>query len=461
MSRFQLKITDEQASTVDLSGTDAVWTEYTPAMPEIVKVTALSATEDGGEQTGLVFRNPTELCRVEFLGSIETVRATIARLNLLFRQAERYQRRRTGQPVYLEMQRPTSGAWQKSEILNGRIELSAGMLDSGWATGYVEAVLHWTRRYYWQEGGVLLPLTNRNGTNSLSPLTVYNHKDSDAGHDNFVEIAAGDITGDLPGPVSLTLTNTAGSAAGDLFVALGANGNITTMTHMLEAETGRIGGVTLASGTASNGGYTQQPVTTSWAEFMRWTLDGSFLAGLDRSFFRLLGRFYTAPPANTQVKAQINLGSGQVLWEGPVYMLATTVQIQEIGLVQLPPQPVGASNFGTLYLSLFAKNTGGVVTLNTDYVQLSWLDGWRQYKPKTNGIASSSHLTDNGAEQLLYTAQAGLNRLANYVAYGAPLWLRPGETHRLYILHQDTSGAADATRTLTVQVTHYPRRLTI
>lgn len=460
MSRFLLKITDVQASTVDLSGTDAFWTEYAPAMPEIVKVTALSATEDGGEQTALVFRNPTEACRVQFLGSIETVRATIARLNLLFRQAERYQRLRVGSPVYLEMQRPTSGAWQRSEILNGRIELSEGMLDTGWATGYVEAVLHWTRRYYWQEDGVLLPLTNRNASNTTAPLAVYNHRDSDAGHDNFVEIAAGDITGDLPGPVSLTLANTAATTAGDLFVAVGANMNVTTMTHILEAETGRIGGTTLASATASNGGYTQQTMTTGWAEVMRWTMDGSFLGALAGGFFRLLARFYTAPLPGTQIKAQVNLGSGQILWEGPVYTSSPTAQIQEIGVVQLPPQAVGSSNFGILYLSLFVKNSGGGLLL-IDYVQLSRLDGWRQYKPKTGGIAPAWQLTDNGADNLLYTSQAGLNRLANYVAYGAPLQLRPGEKHRLYVLHQDTGGAADATRTLTVQILHYPRRLTI
>jgi len=430
-----LRITDG-TTTVMLSSTNMVTIHYLPQV---------SSQKD-----------ITETAEIIFTTSIALERADINSLNRLFEQARRYQLLRIGSAVYVEYKLvDTDADYYRSEIKDGRIVLEIGR----------RASIIWTREAFWEGPETQIPLTNGNGTNNITGLTVYNHDDADVGHDNYVSIAAVDVVGDLPAPPRLEIKNNYDSTtrAANMFVAHNVNSNPGTLAHILEAESAT--GGTTTENANSSGGYDKAlswEVTTE-TQLLDWTLSTAVLNACAGNFFRLLIRLATGLAySDLWLKVKIKMGL-TVIWESEWILAPNGFSLFELATAQLPAYLAGAGDIYPAHLVLFGKrNAAGTHYLNVDYMQLSPLDGWRKLQPQGYQLGYLARLMDDMIDDYLYTDSWDTpGKFGNYYSASAPLALIPNKLQRLYFLHDTGGGSSAIARTLGIKVFYRPRRCSI
>lgn len=302
-------------------------------------------------------------------------------------------------------------------------------------------------------------------TIDTSGVTVWNHDDSGTDHNNYLDIAAAEVTGDLPAPLRLEITNWTNSTnrANNVFVAHNVLSDPANFSHMLEAEAAS-GGTTTADTTCSNDSRKALSWTnTAESELLTWTLSTAVLNACRGNYFRLLARFATTP-AYTDLWVRVRIKfSLTTIWEGPQVLLNNVYNLQDLGVLQLPPYLVGAGDIYPLNLVLYGqRNVSGTHSLSLDFVQLSPLDGWRKFSPRGYGLAYGVRLVDDGIEGQTYTeGWATAGKTGHYIGSGERIMVWPNARQRLYFLHDGISGVAAIDRTLRVQGFYRPRRLTI
>ena len=440
--------------------------EYDPRTPDENEIRIESPFMDGAERPIASYRNLGEVARVAILGegTIATVQNAIRDINRAFAQARRRQRTHLGDKVFLNYIPDGYSSTFRSEIIGGRAELSEGAMGWQWLDRNIEIRVAWERRFFWEGLEAQIPLTNANGTGNTTGLAVWNHDDAGAGHDNYVEIAAADVSGDLAAAPRLEITNTfnSSSRAYELSIAQNVQSSPATLVHMLEAEAGT-GGTTSADASCSGGSRKDLAwsVTTE-AQLLSWTLDTTLLNACAGNYFRMLTRFASSPTySDAWLRFRIKYGVSTI-WEGPQVLLASLPLLQDLGVLQLPPYLVGAGDLSPLSLVLYGqRNQSGTHTVYLDFVQLSALDGWRKLTPRGYGLAYGMRVIDDGIDDFLYADDGATYKAGYYVGSGERIQVWPNAKQRLYFLHNNDTGGSQIDRTLSVKAFYRPRRLVI
>lgn len=452
-------------STITLSGDGALvrGCTYVPRTPSISEQQVTSILRSGGEITALARRNVTESARVVLVGNATAILEQVRALEAMF-PVDEAQRRASSGRMYVEFRIEDTGDVYRSEVLAGRVEWPDVPVGPRLASEAVELVVIWTRRYYWEHVSLLsVPLANGNGANVTDGLTVVNHNDGDAGHDNFVDIDGSDVAGVLPAPAYLSLRNTAGTAywLRDVFVGHNAQSSPATFQAILEAEESLISGTNEATGTASNGFYR----TVAWAggqsdfQAFRWTLSGAQLALAGGNYFRVLARVVSGPSEGLFARLWLGYPASAPVSTlfGTDEVPLTDAPLQDLGVLALPPTPLPTPTDLALSLTLRAA-TGAALGL--DFIQLTPMDSWRQIRQLGFQLAPNAAVVDDGSTQLTYAQGEGGDQLAVYSAFGKPVHLWPGVNQRLSFLWREIT-AMNISRTFSVQVRYRPRRLTL
>lgn len=464
-----LRITDG-VTTVNLTGGTSSFylaEAYAPGTPELSVVEATAeAVRDGGEVTAVTRRNVVETVTLAVVASaFSTVQAAIRGLEVLLQQAQHRQSTRKGAAVYVEYRAADSGDVYRSELLYGRVELDGATGAEGWIAGSaLRCMVLWQRRYYWEGPRAELALQNTSvGSKTTGGVTVYNHSDGATGHNNWVDIAAGDVGGVIPTPAEIALYNSFNSASrtSRAFIANNVYSAPTLFTHILEAEDASsiVGGAAATADANSSNGYRQ---TFAWAgntetNMGYWPLSGTFLDRAKGARFRLLARV-TGASSGVRISARVLLVGLTTVAETPEVALSSG--LNDLGILQLPPWLTGQTGLYELGLYLYGRLTGGA-TVTLDYVQLTPLDGYRQLRPRGYGAAFTTTIVDDGIENALYVQWGAAGKSGHYVGNGAPLQLFPTVAQRLYFLFTNDTGGTDIARTHSVRVYYRPRRLTI
>lgn len=434
------------AVTVNLSSGSCMLLGYTPRPPTDPDATV------------------TESLKVEISGAtIADVQTAYQAIGRAFGFARQKIKTQSGYRVFVNITPDGYTAAYRSEIIDGSIVIEDGGFDAPWVEKRIDAVITWTRRGYWE--GPLTALTLTNGSGSGTSITVYNHDDATANHDNWVQLAAGIVEGDLPTPIYLYANNT--TAAGslkDLYYTGNYIGIPASFTPLLEAESAT-GGTTTADATCSNGNRKDLSwAVTTETTLLTWTLSPSFLQYADNQFFMMLIRFSTAPAyTNLWLRFKVQWNS-QTVWQGPL-IKAGTVTLQELGAIQLPPGLLDAySEQLTLVLSGW-RNQAGTHTLAIDFLHLMPMGNYRKIKAKSGStLAYAATLIDDQIEGDLYSLNGSLYHAPTHIAIGrVVVWPGsiPGVYQRIYFLHQDGAGGAGVDRTLSIQIKYRPRRVTL
>jgi hypothetical protein len=305
----------------------------------------------------------------------------ITAIRLAFEHAKRHKDDAQAAWFYYEVD-DTGDAWM-SKLLGGSV-IYDSILESTWRHNLVVATIIVEHKPYWDAlDEIQVPLSNGNGTNVLTALPVYNHDDGGGAspnhHDNWVEIAAADVLGDLLGPTRLEAINTYASSR--LFTLwIGQNWtDPANFVHILEGESSTTG--TATGDGNSSGAFSMKATLSTAAEatMFTWALTDAFLDTCQGQYFKFLARFQGA--AHTNVKYRIKLQySGTTIWQSGQVILDTSraYQIRDLFTLRLPPWLLGQTNLKALTMIMTGQAIGGTpIDVYLDFLQITPLDGWR------------------------------------------------------------------------------------
>lgn len=439
-----LSLTDG-TTTISLSSSGCLLTHYVPDGPEM---------QANGE-----YKPITET--VEFT-IVETTTALVrTKLNLIERLLAGVNNRlmnRTGPRVYLAFQATGDAAASRSELTNYRLFLEPDAAVA-FAQGILGVRLIVTRVPFWEGARTAIPLTNGNGTNVTSGLTIKAHDDATVGDDNWCNIAGSTIAGSLPSPLEIRMVNNSGAGREyhNFFVANNTVGQ--ALAHIIEGESMVSGyGTAYADAACSNGNYTRR-TGAGWLTF-RWVIPTASLALFRGRYVRILARFRTLNSADRDIRLTLHDNDGLTILARSPQTVAKNgaADIQDCGALALPSAGY-ATNWATVVLEV-AVFTPASETVEIDFIQLTPAEPM-QYRRITQ-VAGYLHpvddaVVDDGIEGLVYfeTTATGLREL-DYIARNEPVCVWPGVDQRLLILHD---GAASLPAwSLSVQAWYRPRR---
>ena len=389
----------------------------------------------------------------------EVIVAAEADLAAMLRKIEEYHSGFLDRPVCLRISDAGGKVWA-SRLHGARMERSGGDSDNG----SLGLRLIMRREDFWQGEERELPLSNRNGANVIGGLSVSNHSDTHAGHDNFVDIASSDVEGDLPSSFHIEMLNSgaSGTLTGDIRVGISFRGDVRSFWHVLEAE--EASGGTLKDDVAASGGGGR---TVSWntageRDLLAWRLSILASSRAMGRWFRPLVRLMT-PVMDDDLWLGIKVAYGSGLASIKSYppgLAAAGKALVELPAAQIPPFTGGTVNLGQTEVRLYAWQAEGQArSLDVDDLMILPLDGWRNFQ-STGGLESGWRLVDEGEPGACYSVTATGERLITHADFGRPLSAIPGRPHRIYFL-QECGGLAPIERTLTVRVFYRPRRIAV
>lgn len=402
----------------------------------------------------------TETIEVTVIGA--TTAATVGNVReverLLHLAGERT-RSGKGKRVWLKYT-PTGDTEWRAEVYDGRFVAGTNTAQ-GYGQKMLEYRLHLTRAHFWEGARTQIPLTNANGTNDTSGLTVYAHDDSGTGHDNYVQIAAADVAGALPAPVELRMTNIDGAGRSYLNFRIANNRWSTSLAHVIEGETAISGYGTAASNAAASGGQYATLTGSGYLTF-RWYVPSATLEIFRGRYVRILARMWTFPSAIREMRLRVYDWSGLVA-RSPLQSVYSTAlgtsYFHDCGVVQLPPTEMSDDTEAWKDVVLELKiATSGSETMAVDYILLMPAEEgcYRHFVQEGYSIANGETVVDGGSPSQTYSDD-GANRFEIYTSQSAPLLIWPNEAQRLYFAWDGSSGAIDWK--FSVKAYYRPRRL--
>lgn len=448
------------ATNIPLSATDALLLDYVP------QTAALSVTGQGTEIYESERQLVTESVRLWLYAATGAlVQAKIATIERFVEETARRQRTRTGDRGYLYIQMSSDTESWRSEIVSARLQAGDDGLRH-WANNGVEVLLILTRRPYWETVAEKeLPLDNTSaGGPATGGVTIYNHDDGDSGHDNWVDVAAADVAGNLPSPLRLRMTNNTGANIGyrNVWQASNAHFAPATFAHVVEGES--MVGITQVADGGSSGGYYGRATWTTLiqhaVDLYKWQLPSSLLTAAAGGHFRVLVRFANAPPTGIELQMHVKTTPSPSfsLWDGPKFT-PTGNLLQDCGIVQLPPGATGGTYYD-LNLVISAEYTG-TSQLDIDFVQLTPADSTRWFRQIGYQLPPNESIENNGPDNRVYNLfYPGGEQAYLYEAYSAVLHIWPNRAQRLVFLFDEATGM-NVNRTSLIRAWYRPRRSTL
>ena len=367
--------------------------------------------------------------------------------------------------LYLRVEYDDIGVTWQSEVLAGEVTGNrSGIATKEFGTDVLTMEIR--RLNFWEESaGGALKLTNQNGTQQAA-ITVWNHTDGAAGHNNYIDISKEDIPGDLPAPVELNiLHNDAGRTVSQVWIAqMETTGALPSWKPIHEGElAAAASGTTLTStaDAASSSGYFARLNFTGGSEARIVSFEISyaqmslFRGKYYKSIFRLANNHaYT----DLWLKMKVTYGaSHSVAYDSGWVQSGASIPYVEFNAVKLPPYPAKSNYHGTMYISLYAmKTAAGAVQLDVDFLQLSPTDGYNRLD-MIEAISAGYNIKEGENVGSYSWNNSTLFALPSHSRAGMPLVVTPGMNTRFFILHRSGSTMQIDT-TFTVSMVIYKRR---
>ncbi len=403
----------------------------------------------------------TEQAEVNLRGTAATIRSTIASIELLLQAAIRRQQTGMGDRVYVTFA-PLSETAYRSEITDGRVVWSTdpGLRRLGDTNPTVQVSVIWTRAPGWDGDFTQISLSANGQAASTSARTVTN----DPANGNWVQMAAAQVTGDMPTPVRLELTNTTGGSQAyrKLFINVNAYSDPANLVHYLQGEAVVSGGSASADATCSGGNLLTITASTTPTTY-QWMLPQADMQRTKGRRARIIARL-TSVADEIFIRPKILDGGGaQVLWAGDemtVPYTSTGDTLQDFGIVPLPPGGY-ATTYAAHRLGLEVRVSAGGPGMDLDVMQLTMLDAYRYAELNSISVTNNAAVILDGIEGLNYISASSVwTPLAT--SFGGPLMLQPNTLQRIHLLYEIAATAGvPITGTFGVKAYFRPRRLTV
>jgi hypothetical protein len=455
-------------------GSSSIWiTEYVP--------------KPGGEGAETV----AETIKVIFTNA-SAGRALMNRLNELIGPegaATRYASTGVGSRVFVELMPMAGEDHWRSEVVPAKPGQAAGRIEWHEDTlsnrrlpaGYAMVNIYITRLNDWEgpEAEVELQNGNASGVKGTGGRVIVNHDDSENGggaddsDDNWVFIDGDDIDGDIPTPAKIKFTNTtAGVTIEDVFIGqhIYEGSSTPRISHIFEGEafTGDAATVTNTADAACSGDAYGAITTATYNTEIRAAAvvvtnsDQQQWAG---NWYRAFMRLRSAPTAGTYARLKLQkIGvASDYIWQMPqMVLLNATQQLQELALVQLPPDDAPTSlTLTQLNLALYLKLPTSA-QLDLDYIAFMPVQGWRAFDQTALGLEENDALFDDGIEDRVYIYDSSATAYRPY-SHGrsTPIMLVPGKDQEVRILTRRSNGNSIPADTGNLRIYYRPKRVTL
>jgi len=475
MTTTLLRLTDGE-TTINFSvGDGEKLIEYTPQI-------ALSFTQYIDDEFDVVF-----------LDTPSNNRINIQKTNRLFEQARNYKSSETGRKVYIEIDPASSGQYWRSLITNGKIDLNKDVISPTWDTHF-KLIIHITRQPFWEGELTQIPLSNSSAENNTSGITISNSSreifdlsmlwddetpilwddeseiewEEGSGAENFVDLVAADIIGDLPAPIKVELehTKSGADAAKEFYIWHNVYSNPTSFTHILEAEDASGSTVTPsgADSTSSNNQY----ATLAWTNLnetliAEWALSDTLMTNAAGGRFAVLARWRGVfPYTNAWMRLKLLTANDNVLWSGDLKLISSVKELAFLDSLRLPPYLANQASIKDIKMQLYGyRNVSGTHSINLDYLQLSPISGdfgWKRFLSIDDGIAHQEKFIHDDTEGFDYRVDTSDKLISEFSAFGGPILLAPNRNQRLYFNTCDKDNEAKIDQTYSVKLWYRPRR---
>lgn len=360
-------------------------------------------------------------------------------------------------------------AW-RTRVYDGTL-LYESKLTAWWPKKRIKVTLVIERAPYWESDETQVPLSNANGTDVTSGLTVYNCNDGSGSapnkQQNYAAIAAGVILGDLPAPAKIVATNSYSDGLYDLWIGHNYTDPANAAWNY-EAEAAS-GGSAAADATCSGGNKKNVTMSTDFeTTLLTWSLTAAQLSAAKGQYVHALLRVDNLSldeykQARFRAKIIWNLTT---IWQSEQVLPSDlrTMQIRDLFTFRLPPWLAGMDSLAGLSLALTGQRTiTSSLTIGIDFLQLLPADSFRYLTCNGYGIDAGDRLVDDGILGLLYReSSSGAGRIGILSGYGDAIQLQPGLAQRFYFLQEGIVGGwGQIDRTLSVKISYRPRRRTL
>jgi len=374
------------------------------------------------------------------LGNRATVQETSRTIEDYFDSAKRAQKDLTLPKIYLEAD--TGDGYVRSEILDGVLDTETEYFDRV-ARNHVPARIWVKRKNYWEGGEVQIPLTNENGTDNTTGLTVYNTNDgtgtAPSKRVNYVGIDGDDVDGSIPTQPRIEIQSTyADSRLYDIWVGRSLDDTTYPFQWFISHE---------ATKDYSADNETQVSLTE---------LSSTFLNGAKGGHYRVFTKVHYG---YQDLRMNVGLYYPSTVALTPMQKAPEIVQnykhVVDLGTLQLPPWLPGLTGFSPVGLRLGARRVGGFKQTFYDYF-LFPANAFRQLTPRGYGLSNGVCLADDGITETTWTS----GKTGIYSGYGDWITLVPGKDQKLLFLTKTWTGGYEDDITMKIKVYYRPRRLT-
>ena len=407
---------------------------------------------------------PGETVKEEMLivlrGTIAEIEAYLFLLEKVSELTRQYNLEGYGIPQYIRIQYESGEYWYSKllsfELINGEKSLSYI------AKGSLGIKIELERENFWTGEEEIIPISNGNGANVTTGLTVLNHNDSTAGHDNFVYINALNYPTDLPAALRIEVKNNFGTGTmKDLIIGSNQyNANEGPLDGLvMEMESGT-GGTPTADGGCSGGQYNSITwAVTTWASLWYKAMVASELGDYRGRVVIPVLRLRAAH-GTPSIYLKLRLLRGTTLiadykesWSKPGYGFVIFQPIK------LPPNEMAYSLYPVPYtVELMGLQSGASATIQADYLEFIPTESIGQYLAVEN-LAQYDRLIYDAFAQVVYTATAGNQEMITHKAISNGHYLRPGMYGAyVYFFHSDNNDQATIDRTLSIKIWGRPRK---
>jgi len=401
-----------------------------------------------------------ELLRIEVVceGTAASIAAVVDSIGVKLSEAERSFGMAGENWVFVLYTLPDGVTW-RSPLRAGTVRSVKG--PAGRKNNVQTLLIVLDRAEYWEKVSLqYCSLSNAHGSSSgAGGLTVYNH--DDAGHDNYVDIAAPE--GDLPAPAVLSVTK-ASQPNLEIWAGMASFVDRANVKLVFESESGASGaGVTVtgqASAAASNGNYSQLAWSGASAVGLRyWTLSAAEASALAGRIFRPVARLQSLVAGGEVMWARIgvsydNAGALESYYSGELVLVPLDRLMVAFPPVQLPPWQVLDATSQTIAISIHVyEEGGGSNTVNLDCLFLVPLDSSLHLIPIITTYPNTALVYDCGTGLMVNDGKSILTHLPE----GPGLVLYPGRLQRLAFTFR-VGNAWDIALNPTVNLQYRPRK---
>lgn len=303
----------------------------------------------------------------------------------------------------------------------------------------------------------------------------------------YIDIAADQIEGDLPTPLTLQFRNLDSGALEKIWVSKAEQAEAPDgdfydsdtseyqgWVHHLDAlEANNTDGTSTDAANASCETEINASIGTTEEKVADWTLLEGMLDGTKGQYFKVFAVF-TSGTNVTDVKWRLKMRyttSDEVIWEGEQIEFddtyTTARKIREIDTIKLPPVgPFDVANWGAYTtLELYGESTTtGSVSVDIDCLRLLPAEdrGFREYT-MIYPVDQNDYLMDAGYyDEIFYYDATEARGLAGVAVKGEKIYLRPNTKTRLYFLyHTETANTINRNHLVDMRIYIRPRRRTL